>query len=198
LAPGVVEVATVIAHGVVVAMHLHKGLFADVADSLLIELRAVIEIFGLGRLEPQGRVLGRAALNTQPRLLDDLAVPLSRGFALGAPEGLGHLDQVVALRLRHQSGQGQQLAPLFLSEVCEMRAIGLDRPKYAYAGENVVWGKCHRGCILWHIIAARGAPAGVPVLRFSFAHLLPRPARGTMWLGRSSCISASVCPRPHL
>jgi hypothetical protein len=77
-------------------------------------------------------------LHAQPRLLDQLAVLFLRGLAFGTPEGFGHPDEIVTLRLCDQPGESQQLAALFLAETREMRAIPFDGPKNLHACMQVI------------------------------------------------------------
>src|SRR5579859_6494905 len=84
----VVEITARLAHGVVVAVHPHKRLLADIARALLVKLRSLTRVLGLWRLEPQGRVHFGLPLDPQAGALDDLAVALFRGFALGAAKRL--------------------------------------------------------------------------------------------------------------
>ena len=86
-------------------MHLRKGLLADVAGAFLVQAGPFVEVFRLRWFQPQRREDGRAALDAQARLLDGLAVVLLRGFPLGAPEGLRHLDEIVALGLGDEPGE---------------------------------------------------------------------------------------------
>ena len=100
--------------------------------------RPLLALFRFRWLEPQRREHRRAALNAQARLLDGLAVLLLRGFAFGAPEGLRHLHEIVALGLGDEAGESQQLAALFLRESGEVRAIRFDGAQYPQAGPQVV------------------------------------------------------------
>ena len=119
-------------------MHLRERLLADVAIAFLVQARPLVEVFRLRRFEPQRREDWRAALHAQPGLLDRLAVLLLRRFALGAPKSLRHPDEVVALGLRDEPGERQQLAALLLREAREVRAIRFDRAQHAHARAQVV------------------------------------------------------------
>ena len=108
-------------------MHLCKGLLADVAVTLLMEVGPLIEVFRLRRFQPQRGKHFFTALNAQPCLLDGLAVVLLRGFAFGASKGLRHFDEIVTLGFCDEPGECQQFATLFLREAREVRAIRFDR-----------------------------------------------------------------------
>ena len=122
-------------------MHLCKGLLADVAGALLMELGAIVRSFGLRRLEPERCIHCGAALDAQPRRREHLPVMLLRGLALGASKRLRHLHQVVPLGFCDQAGERQQFAALFLREAGEVRAISLDRAQHAHAGTYIVVGE---------------------------------------------------------
>ncbi len=126
LALGVVELAALRAHRVVIAMRLGKGLLAYVAGALLAQFGSIRRASRGRRLEPQGRIDRCTPLSTQTRLLDDLAIVLLLGCTLGAPEGLRHPHQIVAFGLGDEAGECQQFATLLLSQSRQMRAIGLD------------------------------------------------------------------------
>ena len=63
---------------------------------------------------------------------------LLRGFPFGASKGLRHSDEIVALGLCYEAGEGEQFATLFLREAREVRAIRLDRSQHSYARAQVV------------------------------------------------------------
>ena len=63
---------------------------------------------------------------------------LFRGIPFGASKGLRHSDEIVALGLCDEAGEGEQFATLFLREAREVRAIRLDRPQHSYARAQVV------------------------------------------------------------
>ncbi len=63
---------------------------------------------------------------------------LLRGFPFGPSKGLRHSDQIVALGLCDEPGEGEQLATLFLLKACEARAIRFYRSQYPYARTQVV------------------------------------------------------------
>src|SRR5271156_4464650 len=98
-----------------------KRPLADIASDFRMQLGRLLNLLGLGRLEPQRGVDRSAALDTQSRLLDDPAVVLLRGLALGAPKRLRHFDQIMALGLRNQAGKSQQFTALLLSETRQVR-----------------------------------------------------------------------------
>jgi hypothetical protein len=61
-----------------------------------------------------------------------------RGFPLGASKGFRHSDEIVALGLCYQAGEGEQFATLFLCEAREVRAICFYCPQYSYGRAQVV------------------------------------------------------------
>ena len=101
-------------------MHLREGLFADVAGAFLIQCRLLAQVLGTRWLEPKRRVHGGFALDAQPRLFDHLAIVLFAGRPIGLAKRLGHFHQVMALGLCHQPREGEQFAPLFLREACQV------------------------------------------------------------------------------
>jgi hypothetical protein len=112
LALGIVEVTACTTHRVVVAMHRRERLLADIASALLLQCRLLAEIFGTGCRQPQRCVLGGLTLHAQPCLLDHLAIVLLGERTIGFAKRLRHSHQRMSLGLRHESRQGQQLAPL--------------------------------------------------------------------------------------
>jgi hypothetical protein len=123
-------------------MHRHIGLLADVASAFLVERGAIArEILGLGRLEPERRIFGGAALDAQARRREHFPIMLLRRLAFGAPKRLRHLHEILPFRLRDEACERQQLAALILGEAREVRAISLYGAQYAHAGEYVVVGE---------------------------------------------------------
>ena len=49
----------------------------------------------------------------------------------------------MAFGFRHEPGQGQQIAALFLREAGEVRAIRFDGSQYVQAGAEVIIGNVH-------------------------------------------------------
>jgi hypothetical protein len=78
------------------------------------------------------------ALNAQPGLLDGLAVMFLGRFPFRASEGFRHPDEIVALGLGDEPGEGEQLATLFLREARQVRAIRFDCSQCPYARPQVV------------------------------------------------------------
>ena len=97
-------------------MHSFVRLLADIASARLVEMRGDRRLLRARRLEPQRRIDFSAPLHAQARLLDDASVVFLRRFPLGAPESLGHSDEIMPLGLGDQARQRQQFAPLFLRE----------------------------------------------------------------------------------
>jgi hypothetical protein len=122
-------------------MRLHEGLLADVAGALPAELAAIVEVLRFRRLEPERRVQGGAALDTQAGLLDDLAVVLLRGLAFGAPKRFRHLHEIPALGLRDEAGERQQFPALVLRQARQVRAISLDGTQHPHACAHIVVGE---------------------------------------------------------
>jgi hypothetical protein len=78
-------------------------------------------------------------LYAQARGIRDLSVVLLRRRTICAPERLGHSGDIVPLGPRDQPGQRQELAPSFLREGSEERAVGLDGAQHAHAGVYIVF-----------------------------------------------------------
>ena len=156
LAFRVVEVSTLVAHRIVVAMHARERLLADVAGALLVESRTRVGVAASRRRQPQRRVGLGAALDPQARLLDREPVRGLGCVPLRAPERLRHLHEVVALRLRHEASQHDQLAPLLLRQPRHVGAVGLDRREHPEAGGELVVGESRigqgQGVIHGHIV----------------------------------------------
>ena len=115
LALGIVEFAAALAHGVVVAMHDCKGLFAYIAIALLTKFGASLGGVGFRPLQPERRIDLGAPLHAQPRPLDDAAVMLLGGQPFGAPKALEHSRHFMPLGLGDEPGERQQFAPLLLA-----------------------------------------------------------------------------------
>ena len=162
LALGVVDVAAVAAHRVVVAVHLRVRLLADVAGQGGVEVRSLLRggRVGVGRRQPERRVVVGTALDAQPGALDGLPVLRLLRLALGAPERLGHAAQVVAIGLRDLAGERQQFAALRLRQPRELAAIGTDGLEHPQAGAQVFVAErgVGRGVVLGHrrIVVAPG------------------------------------------
>ena len=83
-----------------------------------------------------------------------------RGFALGAPERLGHSHEIVPFGFRDEARERQQLASLLASQAREMRAIGFDGTQHADASFDVVLGE-------------RALRVGIRIGGFHGAHCIP-------------------------
>ena len=139
---GVIEIAALAAHRVVVAVHPHEGALADVARAASFELRPLVRGALIGRwLEPQGGVDRCAPLDAKPGLLDGAQVVRLHGFPVGAPKCLRHPHQILTLGFCDQAGEHDKLAPRLARQMCQVGTVGFDRTQHAQAGVHVRIGR---------------------------------------------------------